>query len=164
MKTRLKYVLAVGLLLAGCAPMIPVIDRADNGLTPVQACAIGYDMARTIHQSISLRKTVVIAPGKSTSCETHALHYLRLAGFAVDESGNADARTALDIDVTPGENEEVTVLATVAGNLRVARRYRLASEGVYAASAPSIANLPPQYRRKDSKRSPTPASHAGERR
>lgn len=148
MKARLTGLLSAGLLLAGCTTQVPSIQRADSGLTQVQACAIGYDMARTIHQSVALRETVVIAPNRSNACETHALHYLRLAGFAVDESGQGNLRTALDIAVTHGEGSEITALATVTGNLRVARRYRLASEGVYAASAPSITTLPAQYRRK----------------
>ncbi|WP_299082927.1 hypothetical protein [uncultured Ruegeria sp.] len=148
MKDRLPGLLATALFLVGCAPPIPSMNRSDYNLTPVQACAIGFDMARTIHKTISLRKTVVIAPGRSNSCETHTLNYLRLAGFAVDESGRGDARTALDVAVTHGENGEITALATVAGDLRIARRYRLANQGVYAASAPSIIHLPPEYRRK----------------
>lgn len=150
MKTKLFGLLAAGIILSGCATSIPVSTRATNDLTEVQACAIGYDMARTIHQSISLKDTVVIAPTRTTECEEHTLRYLRLAGFSVDETGQNGGRRALEIAVTDEAEGQVTVVATVAGNLRIARRYRLADLGVYAASAPSIAQLPAEYRRKKS--------------
>ncbi|EEE35387.1 hypothetical protein RKLH11_4063 [Rhodobacteraceae bacterium KLH11] len=164
MKPQITGLIATALFLVGCAPPIPSMNRNGYNLTPVQACSIGYDMARTIHQTISLRKTVVIAPGRSNSCETHTLNYLRLAGFAVDESGRGDARTALDVTVTHGENEEITALATVAGDLRIARRYRLANQGVYPTSAPSIIHLPPEYRRKGRERSLIPTFRRESRR
>lgn len=148
MKMKLFGGLVAGAVLAGCAGTIPATTRMANDLTPVQSCAIGYDMARTIHQSIALRDTVLIAANKTSDCEEQALRYLRLAGFAVDESGQKDARRALDIEVTDGDGSQVTVVATVAGNLRIARQYRLADTGVYAASAPSIVKLPSGYRRK----------------
>ncbi|WP_299083372.1 hypothetical protein [uncultured Ruegeria sp.] len=148
MKARLSGLLAAGAILSGCATSIPMITQASEDLTPVQSCAIGYDMARTIHRSISLRDTVVIAANKTSDCEKHALRYLRLTGFAVDESGQKNARKALDIEVMDESDGAVTVVATVAGNLRIARSYRLAEQGVYASSAPSIVQLPSEYRKR----------------
>ena len=142
--------LAWALGLAACAPGTTSVTRASHELSPVHACAIGYDMARTIHQSIALRETVVIAPARRNDCEDHVLRYLRLAGFAVDDSGQTSSRPAFDVEVIDVTDGAATVVATVAGNLRVARQYRLAETGVYAASAPSIVELPSQYRRKPS--------------
>ena len=94
----------LSLLMAGCAT-----DGHDDGawkglfkgsgkhetvVSEAQACAIGYDLARAIHDTVSLRRTVIVAPTRSNSCERHALNYLRLAGFRIDRSAGIDPVSA----------------------------------------------------------------------
>ena len=139
--------------LAGCSLPIPPGDPASRAqITPAQNCAIAYDLARLIHRNISLRETVIIAPRRGNPCETRALHYLRLSGFAVDEAARATRgrrnQPGFDVALTPTGDGIIEAVATVAGTLHIARRYRLAETGVYPVSAPSIGALSAPYQRR----------------
>ena len=111
--------MAAGLFVAGCATSDPgdgslaslfvSTDRQEAVVSEAQACAIGYDLARAIHDTVSLRRTVIVAPTRSSPCERHALNYLRLAGFRIDQKAAGDppenagpkpAGVTLDIELT----------------------------------------------------------------
>ena len=109
--------IATSLIVAGCATSQPgggslsslfaSNDRQEVVISEAQACAIGYDLAHAIHDTVSLRRTVIVAPTRSSSCERHALNYLRLAGFRIDQGATTNTRTAqnpagvtLDIELT----------------------------------------------------------------
>lgn len=152
--------------LSGCAqgPLPRESDARANGtvislrparVSAAQACAIGYDLSRAIHATVSLRRTVLLAPSRANSCERHALHYLRRAGFRVDETG---AGTGVRLRITldrAGQDADgqplVTAIATLGGDLRIARPYRPVRSGVFAAGPVSIQHLNPDtYARRGS--------------
>ena len=152
---RLALVFSSSVILTGCSLQIPMNDPLSRAqVTPVQSCAIGYDLARLIHQNVSLRDTVIITPRGPSVCEARALQYLRLTGFAVDDTGGSTRRSGqrnhpgFDVVLTPTEDGTIDAVATIAGTLHIARRYRLAETGVYPVSAPSIAALPALYQRR----------------
>ena len=107
-----------GGLLAGCATqgndggslasLFASKDRPEVVVSEAQACAIGYDLARAIHDTVSLRRTVIVAPKNAGPCERHALNYLRLAGFRIDDGAGNEQTTGsqrapgitLDIELT----------------------------------------------------------------
>ncbi len=160
----------LSLLMAGCAT-----DGHDDGawkglfkgsgkhetvVSEAQACAIGYDLARAIHDTVSLRRTVIVAPTRSSPCEHHALNYLRLAGFRIDQKAAGDpsinkaqqhAGVSLDIELAPldnggfaaGDGVTVSAVATLGGDLRIARSYRPVRTGVIAEGPISIQHLNP---------------------
>lgn len=113
----------------------------DTGLSDVQACAIGYDLARQVHERVALRRTVLLAPGRENACERHALEYLRRTGFRIDETGQGGA--SFDIEVERLEDGEVAAVAEIGGSLRIARMYTPVATGVLAASAVTVQQLDP---------------------
>ena len=116
------------------------VTRFDDAqLTPVQACAIGYDLSKEIYDRVVLREAVVVPARRPTGCEAYTLKYLRQAGFAIDETANA---APLDIQVTDAGEGAVIVAATVGGELRLSRVYATAAEGVYPKSAVSFQRVP----------------------
>ena len=162
---RSACVLAVlgllGGLLAGCTTLGNdggslagvVGNRAE--VSEAQACAIGYDLARAIHDTVSLRRTVIVAPKNAGPCERHALNYLRLAGFRIDDnagtyqiSGNeTPVGVTLDIELTrfggssAGGGDTVSAVARLGRGLTIARSYRPAHTGVIALRPVSIQHL-----------------------
>ena len=113
----------------------------DAGLADVQACAIGYDLARQVHERVALRRTVLLAPVRENSCERHALEYLRRTGFRIDETGQGGA--SFDIEVERMEDGDVAAVAEIGGSLRFARMYTPVATGVLAASAVTVQQLDP---------------------
>ena len=140
---RVLPVLLCILLLAGCGGIGhhgPHIGRTPQ-VTGVQACAIGYDLAQQIYQRVSLRRTVILAPHRATGCETHALEYLRRAGFRIDETGQGGAR--FNIGLSRLDPEIISAVAWIGDDLRIARSYRPARTGVIAAGPVSVQHLEP---------------------
>ena len=113
----------------------------DAGLTDVQACAVGYDLARQVHERVALRRTVILAPGRPGSCERHALEYLRRTGFRVDGTGQGG--TTFEIAVDRMEGGDVVAVAEIGGSLRISRMYTPVATGVQAASAVTVQQLDP---------------------
>ena len=142
-------------MLSACSDLqIPnLVSRQDVQLTPVQTCAIGYDLAAQIYKRVVLSKTIIIPGSRPTGCEAHTLTYLKRAGFKIDETAPGPAMT---IDLSAGEAGHVAAIATItmtgvamtgvilggAGSLRIARTYRLAETGVYPQGAVSFITLP----------------------
>lgn len=154
--TRALHMMLVlcGLLLSGCADGPGQITGQRLGLvasearvTQAQACAIGYDLARQIHDRVSLRHTVLLAPRRATPCERHALTYLARSGFRIDTTGQGG--TPLNVTLTrldrgDGEDgETVSAVARIGADLRIARSYRPVATGVLAAGPPSIQHMNP---------------------
>ncbi len=161
--------MAAGLFVAGCATSDPgdgslaslfvSTDRQEAVVSEAQACAIGYDLARAIHDTVSLRRTVIVAPTRSSPCERHALNYLRLAGFRIDQKAAGDppenagpkpAGVTLDIELTRFGNggkaaggDTVSAVARLGRGLTIARSYRPAHTGVVALGPVSIQHLDP---------------------
>ena len=113
----------------------------DAGLTDVQACAVGYDLARHVHERVALRRTVLLAPGRENACERHALEYLRRTGFRIDETGQGGV--TFDVTVDRLEDGDVAAIAEIGGSLRIARMYTPVASGVLASSAVSVQQLDP---------------------
>ncbi|WP_438988020.1 hypothetical protein [Marivivens donghaensis] len=131
-------VLAVSSLSA-CTTDFQSFDGAEPRLTPVQECAIGYDLAQQIYRHIELSETVIIAPSKQTSCETYALKYLQQAGFRIDDR---ETRGGFDVALSVVDDFAVRATATVGEAITIARTYELAETGVYAVSNISVMQLP----------------------
>ena len=115
--------------------------KGTAGLTEVQACAIGFDLAREVHERVALRRTVLLAPGRENSCERHALEYLRRTGFRVDETGQGGV--SFDISIDRMEDGDVAAVAEIGGSLRISRMYTPVQTGVLAASAVTVQQLDP---------------------
>ena len=111
------------------------------GLSDVQACAVGYDLARQVHERVALRRTVLLAPARENACERHALEYLRRTGFRIDGTGQGGA--TFDIAVDRMEDGDVAAVAEIGGSLRIARMYTPVATGVLAASAVTVQELDP---------------------
>ena len=127
---------------AGGGPLSGALPaRSDAGLTDVQACAVGYDLARQVHERVALRRTVILAPVPRSSCERHALEYLRRTGFRIDETGHGGA--AFDVAVDRMPDGDVAAVAEIGGSLRIARMYTPVATGVLAASAVTVQQLDP---------------------
>ena len=153
MRRRLVLPICAAATVAGCAygpiesdwasrtPSGPVYVSSAASLSEAQACAIGYDLAREIHDRVSLRRTVILAPRRQTDCEKHTLEYLRRAGFRIDETGRGGL--AFDVQVDRIGAETVSALATIGGSLRIGRVYRPVRTGVIAATAVSVQELNP---------------------
>ena len=170
--------MGLGLLLAGCATRDPgngslaslfaSNDTQEAVVSEAQACAIGYDLARAIHDTVSLRRTVIVAPTRSSPCERHALNYLRLAGFRIDQRAAGDPPenagpkpfgVTLDIELTrfgnsgfaadknggsvAGHSDTVSAVARLGRGLTIARSYRPTHAGVVALGPISIQHLNP---------------------
>lgn len=127
--------------LAGCMDgSQSAVTRSVNGpLSPLQACAVGFDMSRQIYERVKLSETVVVPARKPTACEHYTLDYLRRAGFLIDESANV---APLEIVLTPDGRGQIYAVASVSGQLRLARMYQLAPEGVYPKSGVSFLEIP----------------------
>ncbi len=113
----------------------------DAGLTDVQACAVGYDLARQVHERVALRRTVLLAPARENSCERHALEFLRRTGFRIDDAGRGGV--TFDVAVDRMEDGDVAAVAEIGGTLRISRMYTPVATGVLAASAVTVQQLDP---------------------
>ena len=133
-------------------------SRTVMSITPaqvstVQACAIGYDLAQTIHATISLRRTILLAPKRTSACERHTLNYLRKAGFQINDSDQSGASFRIALDRAGGDRrgQIVSAIAEIGDGLRISRTYRPMPTGVMANGPVSIQRLNPlSYRRRGS--------------
>ncbi len=149
MRTPLLPAALACLLLAGCAgspgPGLtlpgPALHPGAARVSAAQACAIGYDLARSIHDRVSLRRTVIVAPKRETACERHALEYLRRAGFRIDRTGQGGV--SFDVTLDRLDADTVSAVAEVGGTLRIARLYRPVRTGVLPAGPVSVQDLDP---------------------
>ncbi len=148
---RFLPVLLVG-LLSGCAGGIPVGQGAQGTiggspasreavrLTPAQECAVGYDLAQQIYQTVSVNGTPIRLARSAGECSRHAAEYLRRAGFAVTE--NATGKGQFGISTFMAESGEGSsggfiAVARLPGFV-VTRAYRPGDGGVYALSPVSV--------------------------
>ncbi|MYE12232.1 MAG: hypothetical protein F4X99_11370 [Gammaproteobacteria bacterium] len=141
---RVAVTVSVAMLSAcsGTGDLAGAFQGGGNaGLREVQACAIGYDLAREVHERVALRRTVLLAPGRGNACERHALEYLRRTGFRIDETGGGGA--TFDIVIERMEDGDVAAVAEIGGSLRIARMYTPVATGVLAASAVTVQQLDP---------------------
>lgn len=127
------------LAITGCTSNFEPFSMASPRMTPVQECAIGYDLAQQIYTHVSLKETVIIAPRRKTGCETYAIAYLQQAGFKIDDRG---ARGGFEVEVVKSDSFVVTATAVVGERLKLSRNYELAETGVYAVSDVTILELP----------------------
>lgn len=142
--------LSVGSLLAafalsGCALNFEAYQRDTVRLTPVQECAIGFDLAQQIYKRVSLKDATILAPLRKSGCETHAINYLRQAGFKIDGREQEDG---FEVVISESGDFEVMAVATVGKGLKLSRSYQLAETGVYPASGVSVLALPAGARLK----------------
>lgn len=140
------------LLLAGCAGSHGTnayLTTREVSVTQAQACAIGYDLARQVHDLVSLRQTVLLAPRRATPCERHALTYLARAGFRIDTTGQGG--TAFGVSLTRRDADTVSAVVRIGSGLRIARSYQPVATGVRAAGPPAIQHMnPDQYAQRPS--------------
>ena len=124
-----------------------VISITPAQVSAVQACAIGYDLAQTIHATISLRRTILLAPPRASDCETHTLGYLRQAGFKINDGGQSGASFRISLDRAGGDRrgQIVSAVAEIGDGLRISRTYRPMPTGVVAHGPVSIQRLNPRF-------------------
>lgn len=143
-KARVWWLVA-GLIVAGCAPVGTdgrslIASSTGTGLTPLQNCAIGYDLAKQIFDRVTLSQTVIVPARRPTECEAYTVRYLRRAGFAIDENGVAPP---MEVEIVSASDGTIIAVATVGGRLKLTRQYAPAAEGVYPRSAVTFLELPP---------------------
>ena len=146
---HLSALLLCSALMAGCTTGIPAANSPLGfpafarvpQVSEAQACAIGYDLARAIHDRISLRRVVILAPPRATPCARHALAYLRRAGFRIDETGQGGTR--FDITLARLDADTITAIALIGDGLRITRSYQPVRTGVKAQGPVSVQHLNP---------------------
>ena len=133
-------------LLTGCVSGIggsaPFFITREAQVTQVQACAIGYDLARQIHDRVSLRRTILLAPPRASGCEAHALTYLRQAGFRIAGTSQVGAR--FDITLSRYDPDTISAVASIGNELILTRSYRPSRTGVFALGPVSVQKLDPE--------------------
>ncbi len=103
-------------------------------VSEAQACAIGYDLAKQIYGLVDITNTTITMSPKLGSCATHAAHYLRKAGYGVDETAKRHQSDQFAIS-TFSDKETGQIIATAyLPGLKVSRAYKLGDAGVYATS------------------------------
>lgn len=126
-------------LLAGCSGRLPGSGAGrDLPLTPAQYCAVGHDLSRQIADHVSVRGIILVSPSKRTPCEDYALHYLRRAGFAVDESGRSPT---FQVALTYTGETTFQATASIGRTLRISRVYTPGDGGVYPMTPVSVMRL-----------------------
>ena len=136
---RLPIAAAGVLLLAACAPGLSGFAGGRGvALSEAQYCAVGHDLATRISEHVSVRGIVLVSPKRRTRCEAFALHYLRRAGFAVDESG---ASPTFDVTLERAGPDAFEATASIGRTLRISRLYAPGDGGVHAVSPVSVARL-----------------------
>ncbi len=148
-KLRRSAILLCGALLAGCTTAIPgagppfttSLFARQVQVSAAQACAIGYDLARAIHERVSLRRVVILAPSRATPCERHALAYLRQSGFRIDETGQGGV--SFDIALARLDAGTLTATARIGSDLRISRSYQPVRTGVRPQGPVSVQHLDP---------------------
>jgi hypothetical protein len=133
---RRVLILGFALALSACAEMPSTRSTADPAkVQDIHACAIGYDLARAVSRKINVRGTVLEVPTRQSACEVQMIHYLRLAGYAIEEVSGG---RGFDVSLNQDESGAVQAVGKIGDTLTVSRQYRLAPTGVYALSDISI--------------------------
>lgn len=140
---KLGFVVMGLAFLSNCTADLSSLTLSKNAVaSEAQACAIGYDLAQQIYKTVSLRETIIIAPKRQTECERWSLQYLKLAGFAIDETQKAET---FDVTLTPAEGTNIAAVATIGAGLKIARVYKPGDAGVYPITDVSILALSPEF-------------------
>ena len=127
------------LLLAACSGGLPWTSAGRSvPLSEAQYCAVGHDLARQIAGHVSVRGIILVSPERRTRCENYALHYLRRAGFAVDESG---ASPTFDVELAYAGEAAFQATASIGRTLKISRIYEPGDGGVYPVSPVSVMRL-----------------------
>jgi len=156
LKLRLAVSVLIAGLLAGCVGTIPVHDGSTSSmsagsvsremvrLTPAQECAVGYDLAQQIYQTVSVNGTPIRLARSAGGCSRHAAEYLRRAGFAVTEDATGKGQFGISTYATDsgaesgdGPSGGFIAVARLPGYV-VTRAYRPGDGGVYALSTVSV--------------------------
>jgi len=158
--------LSLVLGLSGCVQSVPgtlsfaSTARDDVHLSPVQNCAIGYDLSKQVYDRVVLSEAVIVPARRPTACESYTLEYLRRAGFAIDETAN---RAPLEVMLSRSEEGHILAVATIGGKMRLTRPYQAAPEGVYPKGAVSFQALPEGARLKPLRKRSEPRNDQSER-
>ena len=130
----------VGLaLLSGCSGMgWWTASGRSIPLSEAQYCAVGHDLAGQIAEHVSVRGIILVSPARRSRCEDYALHYLRRAGFAVDETG---ASPTFNVDLAYAGEARFQATASIGRTLRISRLYEPGDGGVYPVGPVSVMRL-----------------------
>ena len=127
------------LLLTACSGALPWMSPSRSvPLSEAQYCAVGHDLARQIGEHVSVRGIILVSPERRTRCENYTLHYLRRAGFAVDESG---ASPTFNVELSYVGETGFQATASIGRTLKIARIYEPGDGGVYPVSPVSVMRL-----------------------
>lgn len=147
----------LGLVLTGCTGGVPIHmgtsaamarvepqSRELVSLTPAQECAVGYDLARQVYQTVSVNGTPIRVGATAGGCTRHAAEYLRRAGFAVTENATGKGQFGISTYAmaSAGESDGAATgsfiaVARLPGYV-VTRAYRPGEGGVYPVSPVSV--------------------------
>ncbi|MCY3875603.1 MAG: hypothetical protein OXF88_15090 [Rhodobacteraceae bacterium] len=131
-------VLAV-LLLTACSGGLPwTFASRSVPLSEAQYCAVGHDLARQVADHVSVSGIILVSPRRRTRCEHYTLHYLRRAGFAVDESG---ASPTFNVALAYAGETKFQATASIGRTLKISRIYEPGDGGVYPVSPVSVMRL-----------------------
>lgn len=148
--------LGLGFVLAGCTGGVPIHmgtsatarfepqSRELVSLTPAQECAVGYDLARQVYQTVSVNGTPIRVGAAAGGCTRHAAEYLRRAGFAVTENATGKGQFGISTYAmaSAGESDGAAVGSFIAvarlPGFVVTRAYRPGEGGVYPMSPVSV--------------------------
>ncbi|MCY3877527.1 MAG: hypothetical protein OXF88_24955 [Rhodobacteraceae bacterium] len=127
------------LLLAACSGELPWTSASRSvPLSEAQYCAVGHDLARQVADHVSVRGIILVSPKRRTRCEGYTLHYLRRAGFAVDESG---ASPTFNVELAYAGETTFQATASIGRTLKISRIYEPGDGGVYPVSPVSVMRL-----------------------
>ena len=127
------------LLLTACSGELPWMSSSRSvPLSEAQYCAVGHDLARQVAEHVSVRGIILVSPKRRTRCENYTLHYLRRAGFAVDESG---AAPTFNVELGYAGETGFQATASIGRTLKIARIYEPGDGGVYPVSPVSVMRL-----------------------
>lgn len=131
--------LLVGIVLTGCTQNISFFPKGQRSvLSPIHNCAIGYDLAQQIYANVSLRSVVLVTKAKPNTCLFYTNKYLRLAGFAIDNSTRGQN---FNVVVKKGADDQYVAVGSIGNTISISRAFTLAKTGVYAASAVSVMHI-----------------------
>ena len=122
------------------APGISSVGRETVRLTPSQECAVGYDLAKQIYETVSVNGTPIRLARSAGGCSRHAAEYLRRAGFAVTENATGNGQFGISTFMAEsgeGSSGGFIAVARLPGFV-VTRAYRPGDGGVYALSPVSV--------------------------
>ena len=81
---------------------------------------------------------ILVSPRRRTRCENYTLHYLRRAGFAVDESGTSPT---FNVEIAYAGEATFQATASVGRTLKISRIYEPGDGGVYPVSPVSVMRI-----------------------